>query len=186
MSEKETSSDFIKESTLVKITNLDEKKLEALSEFDCGEKSINEYLVNDALEDSRLGITKTWLYYDEGDLKGYFSLTTDKMTIIKASKAREKMHVKMNYKGIPSIQIHHFAIDKRFQKNKEEKNGQHLMDIVLYFIKYNILCHTGACLITVFSLKSAVGFYKKMGFEKTGDSRDQINSAMGFFTSDLY
>lgn len=90
MCEKDSSSDFIKESTLVKITNLDEKKLKALSEFDCGEKSINEYLVNDALEDSLLGITKTWLYYDEGDLKGYFSLTTDRMTIIKASKARKK------------------------------------------------------------------------------------------------
>lgn len=184
--EEETSDlSLLQEDTLVKITNLNATQMKLLEEFDCGVQSINDYLKKDALEDSQLGITKTWLFFEGGNLIGYFSLTTDRMTVIKRSTVHKKLSVKLNYKSIPSIQIHHFAVNKIYQK-KPEKNGQHLMDIALYFIKYNLLSMTGACLITVFSLKSSVGFYKKIGFEKTGDSRDQTNVAMAFFTADLF
>ena len=91
----------------------------------------------------------------------------------------------MREKQIPSIQIHHFAIDERYQKS-QERYGERMMLYCLAFIKEAILSILGACLITVWSIKGSTGFYSKMGFEKTGDSRDQVNTSMAFYTADLY
>lgn len=174
---------------LVKITNANKNELNQVFSFDCGNDTINAYLKEDAFIDAQLGLTKTWLYFKNTKLIGYFTLTVDRITIIKSSNISKHLKQNKDYKerlnlnNVPSIQIHHFAIDKTYQN---QKLGSEMMDYVFLYIKDNILCNIGACLINVFSIKKAVPFYKRLGFEKTGESRDTSNVSMAYLTKDLY
>ncbi|SDN56361.1 hypothetical protein SAMN04487774_1031, partial [Enterococcus faecalis] len=60
-----------------------------------------------------------------------------------------------------------------------------LMYYVFSFIKLTILPYIGACLITVQSEKDVQHFYRKVGFEKTGDTRD-CNISMAYTTNQLF
>lgn len=171
-----------------KVSNLDKKDQKEMNSFSCGIPEIDCYLHEDSYNDTCYGVAKTWLLFANNNLIGYFTLTADKMKVIRTSNIRLKLQethdtTNVSMKSIPSIQIHHFAVHTKYQN---KGYGRIMMEHVLVFIKELILSNLGACLITVQSLKSAVGFYEKMGFEKTGDSRDQMHPAMAFHTNDLF
>ena len=153
-----------------KISNLNTEEKALMKAFSCGKPEIDSYLKSDALEDLTFGITKTFLFFMEIENKkrlvGYFTLTTNPV-----------------YKrSIPGIQIHHFAIQKDLQN---QKFGINLMYYVFSFIKLTILPYVGSCLITVQSEKDVQNFYRKIGFEKTGDTRD-CNVSMAYTTNQLF
>lgn len=176
---------------IVKITDISAKEMDLLNSFECGKPQINSYLKEDALEDARLGLTKTFLFFEDNleqnpVLLGYFSLVTDRVQVISKSTVKKKMrvsgynHVQKDF--IPGIQIHHFAVSSSYQR---KHIGQTLMYYVLVFIKKFLLPYVGSCLITVQSERDVVGFYNKIGFEKTGQCRD-VNVAMALLTSEIY
>ncbi|EOY0651181.1 GNAT family N-acetyltransferase, partial [Listeria monocytogenes] len=68
-----------------------------------------------------------------------------------------------------------------FQK---QGTGEVLMNYLITFIKLKILPNVGATLLTVYSLKEAVGFYSKIGFEKTGCHSD-VNVNMALVLSEV-
>nr|WP_240422356.1 GNAT family N-acetyltransferase [Listeria costaricensis] len=72
-------------------------------------------------------------------------------------------------------------MDKRWQKNNL---GEFLMFRVIAIVKENILPNVGATLLTVHALNESVGFYQKLGFEKTGDDIDK-NTNMALILSEV-
>ncbi|MBC1502078.1 GNAT family N-acetyltransferase [Listeria weihenstephanensis] len=84
--------------------------------------------------------------------------------------------------SIPAVQIHHFAVSKNYQA---QGYGSQIMKMLIVFIKVTILPHMGASLLTVNSIKSAVEFYHKQGFDKTGNNRDTANTNMALILSDV-
>ena len=172
-----------------KISNLNTEEKALVEAFSCGKPGIDSYLKNDALEDLTYGITKTFLFFMDIEnkkvLAGYFTLTTDRVLVTRNSHMHEKLNKWKNpvYKrSIPGVQIHHFAIQKDLQNRKF---GINLMYYVFSFIKLTILPYIGACLITVQSEKDVQHFYRKVGFEKTGDTRD-CNISMAYTTNQLF
>ncbi|EAC4538604.1 N-acetyltransferase, partial [Listeria monocytogenes] len=70
------------------------------------------------------------------------------------------------------------------EPHQNKGNGVILMNYLITFIKIKILPNVGATLLTVYSLKEAVGFYKKIGFEKTGCHSD-VNVNMALVISEV-
>ena len=52
-----------------------------IGDFDCGNKDLNEFLLNDSKKymDRRLAVT--YIIESDGDMVGYFSLSNDKLTV---------------------------------------------------------------------------------------------------------
>lgn len=172
-----------------KLSNIDEEEKALVEAFSCGKDHIDAYLKEDALEDLKFGITKTFLFFmsieGEKQLISYFSLTTDRVTVTKKSNAAQTLATWENpvkRTSIPGIQIHHFAVDSRFQG---QGHGANLIYYIFEFIKATILPHLGACLITVQSEKDVKGFYSTIGFVATEQQRD-CNVSMAFPTNDFF
>ncbi|GEM_PF-2116147 len=180
---------FLEEIDINKIDNLNEEEEALLKAFSCGKKHIDDYLHSEALEDLSFGITKTFLFFGPIDgskeILGYFTLTSDRVLVTRKSKTEKGLKDWSNpvkRESIPAIQIHHFAVNKKFQRRGI---GSNLIYYVFQFIKSSILPNMGACLVTVQSEKDVKEFYKKIGFESTGQTRDS-NCGMAFLTKDFY
>lgn len=73
------------------------------------------------------------------------------------------MYTTRDFSEYPAVEILYFAIDKTYQKRGL---GFTLMIHALTTINETVHQHVGASLVTLTSLDSAVGFYKKAGFEE--------------------
>ncbi|MBC2142832.1 GNAT family N-acetyltransferase [Listeria innocua] len=162
------------------ISGLTDIERREVMKFSCGNTDIDLYLHEDALEDYSCNLTRTFVLFIEGTVAGYFTLTSDRALITRKSTLSRKLpshpHFTFHRDSIPALQIHHFAIGEPHQK---KGNGIILMNYLIAFIKIKILPNVGATLLTVYSLKEAVEFYKKIGFEKTGNySSANVNMAL--------
>lgn len=177
------------ETDFKRITKLSETEIVSLRNFDCGVVSLNSYLIEDAKEDALEGNTKTYLIYMEEKVVGYFSLVSDRVLVIRQSKLRDRKQGKKRFsrtgtKNVPAIQIRHLALDRELHR---KGYGKFFLDRILLLIRTIILPYMGATLITVYSIESAVGFYEKYGFQKTGDqSKDTINYCMALHTDAIF
>ena len=91
-----------------------------LSSFDCGDDDLNEFLKKDAFIEQKKKLSLTHLIFYQGEVIGYFSLLTDKISVknLKNREIKENMktNLKNNYKTIPSVKIGRLAIDKKYAK----------------------------------------------------------------------
>lgn len=91
-----------------------------LSEFDCGDEDLNDFLKTDALkqQESRLNVTKLIMCEDE--IIGFVSLLTDTLVIKNIKDTSIKLNIKKQLnissknKLIPAVKIGRFAIDKHY------------------------------------------------------------------------
>lgn len=168
------------------ISDLSPEERVKLKQFSSGETDIDEYLHKYAYGDQICNLTRTFVIMKTDLILGYFTLTSDRAAIIKSSKLSQKLpthdHFIHRRDSIPAVQIHHFAVDKEYQNRGY---GSQIMKTLIVFINVTILPHMGASLLTVNSIKSAVGFYHKQGFDKTGNSRDTVNTNMALVLSDV-
>ncbi|ENF1080200.1 GNAT family N-acetyltransferase [Listeria monocytogenes] len=167
------------------ISGLTDTERQEVMKFSCGNTDIDLYLHEDALEDYICNLTRTFVLFIEGTVAGYFTLTSDRALITRKSALSRKLpshpHFTVHRDSIPALQIHHFAIGEPHQN---KGNGVILMNYLITFIKIKILPNVGATLLTVYSLKEAIGFYKKIGFEKTGCHSD-VNVNMALVISEV-
>lgn len=91
-----------------------------LSDFDCGDKDLNDFLKKDALKQQKEKLNITKLVMCEEKIIGYTSLLTDTLVLknIKDKKLRLKIKGKLGItsrnREISAVKIGRFAIDKRY------------------------------------------------------------------------
>lgn len=91
-----------------------------LSDFDCGDDDLNDFLKNDALsqQNDKLNITKLVMY--DGRILGFSTLLTDTIFLknIKNEKLqfkiKEKLKINKKYKEISAVKIGRLAIRKEY------------------------------------------------------------------------
>lgn len=91
-----------------------------LSEFDCGDEDLNDFLKNDAFtqQNDKLNITK--LVICEGKIIGYVSLLTDTLILKNIrdedlkTDLKNTLQITSKNKPIPAVKIGRFAIDQRY------------------------------------------------------------------------
>lgn len=90
-----------------------------LSDFDCGDEELNDFLKNDALsqQSGKLNVTKLAICDDK--IVGYMSILTDALIFKNiweenvSSEIKEKLHLSSNNRSIPAVKIGRIAIDKK-------------------------------------------------------------------------
>ena len=95
-----------------------------LSDFDCGDEQLNNFLLDDAKHAQELRIANTFILEDEGRIVAYFCLLNDRIsrseiTGSRWKKIRAKFPVSKQFRSYPCIKVGRFAVslDYRGQKS---------------------------------------------------------------------
>lgn len=158
--------------------NLNEKH--DLSDFDCGDKDLNDFLKNDALaqQNARLNVTK--LIMCDGNIIGFTSILTDGIMIKKIRnekvklEIKEKLNINSNKKSISAVKIGRLAIDKKYAR---KGLGSHILNNILKNLKDISEKEVGFRFIIVEGYAKAFNFYvTKNGFEHLKNDENDINN----------
>lgn len=142
---------------------LSEVESKYLYNFCCGNKEIDKYLLNDALEDLKngQGVTKVFIKTDDPEIIGFYTICCSSIVVEDHSKSF----------FYPSVEIKMFAVNEKYQNmqfTKDIEDGV-LSDYLLCSIIKDINIFTeklcGAGHITLYSVKDAETFYERNGFE---------------------
>lgn len=133
-----------------------------LTDFDCGDDDLNDFLKNDALaqQNENLNVTKLVMY--EGKILGYTSLLTDTLLLrnIKNEnvrlKIKEKLRVESKNRGISAVKIGRLAIDKRYS---QKGLGTHILRNILRNLKNISKNKIGFRFIIIEGYAKAFNFY---------------------------
>ena len=136
-----------------------------LSEFDCGDSDLNEFLLEDAKHFLEKRGANTYILEDEGRVAAYFCLLNDKVSkdeVIGSrwKKIRANFPSSKQFRSYPTIKIGRFAVSLDY---RGRNIGTDLMDS----IKAMLHAEHGRSafrFITVDAYLSAVPFYEKNGF----------------------
>lgn len=140
-----------------------------LSDFDCGDKDLNDFLKNDALaqQNARLNVTK--LIMCDGNIIGFTSLLTDAFILKNLKnekiklKIKDKLNLNSNKKTVPAVKIGRLAIDKRYSG---KGLGTHILGSIINNLKLKAETEIGFRFIIVEGYAKAFKFYvMKNGFE---------------------
>ena len=150
----------------IRIVRLSEA--ENLSEFDCGDSDLNQFLQYDAKDYQKGLVAVTYLVKHFGDVVGYFSLSNDKLSIKDSSKSvwrkvKKHFHHSKHRGDYPAVKVGRLAVGTKYQ-------GYDIGTRILDFIKYTFINRnrTGCAFVTVDALKGAVDFYTKNSFRLLG------------------
>ena len=144
--------DYLKENyTITKLSNTDD-----LSSFSCGLKDMDNFLIEDALNQQKEHLNVTYLAYCNTELLGFFSLLTDNITV---NCIKEKIN--KTYDIYPAVKIGRFAINKKYQSMGF---GTILLDNTCKNIQY-ISKKVGIRFITIDAYCKVVDFYFKNEFK---------------------
>lgn len=153
-----------------------------LSEFDCGDSDLNEFLLEDAKHFLEKRVANTYILEDESRVAAYFCLLNDKISRLEITNSRWKkiknsFPDNKHFRSYPSIKIGRFAVGIDYR-------GQHLGSELMTMIKVllnNNQNYSAFRFITVDAYLSAIPFYKNNGFkELTKKDEDDYTRLMYF------
>lgn len=140
-----------------------------LAEFDCGEQSLNGWLVRFALGNTKIGLSRTFVAMETGSVKvvGYFAVST---ASIKFDSIPEHAKHRLPKYPIPTVHIGRLAVDQSQQKRGL---GETLLVEALRRAGHASL-NVGVYAVDVVALNDrARSFYLKYGFTPLLD--DQLH-----------
>lgn len=132
-----------------------------LSDFDCGDNDLNEFIKEDALIWQKVHLARIYIMiYKEQQVVGFFFLSNDAIKLKSDERENTPQLKGKILSEFPSVKIGRLAIDKRFQG---KKLGDKLLKIAIAFARkgYKLF---GCRFVTVDSYVNAVKFYEKYGF----------------------
>ncbi|MEA2003928.1 MAG: GNAT family N-acetyltransferase [archaeon] len=165
-----------------------------VSRFESRTADLNAFLKEDALENQKELVNKTFLCYHFNQLVGYITFTTD---IIEKEEVQKEGRIRVPYKEYPAIKIARLAVDKKYERRGV---GEFLL-LAAVGKALKMSDYVGCRFITVDSKQDSIGFYEKRGrFELAkkqknkpyptmyldillGKARHVINTELGDFKS---
>lgn len=154
-----------------------------LSNFDCGDDDITNWLKEDALNYKKERMANTYLFLKETVVVAYFCISNDSLNDLGEVKGftnkiwnrfhkRNSIPNPKRFRNYPAIKIGRIGVDSKYHKTGI---AYELMD----FIKgYSLLEHKPACrllLLDAYNKERQISFYKKndFGFVLDNDENDE-------------
>ena len=147
----------------------------AVKSFDCGDRDLNDFILNHAAAFQKYLIAVTYACVDVDDASkvyAYCSLANDKVAITDFKDKAEfnRFRKKRGFpnekrlKSYPAVKLCRLGVD-------ETVKGQQIGTTVLDYIKWMFVFEnkTGCRFLTVDAYLKAVPFYEKLGMERSGD-----------------
>lgn len=153
-----------------------------ISEFDCGDSDLNEFLSEDAKHFLEKRIANTFILEDDGRIAAYFCLLNDKVSRLEITNSRWKK-IKdsfpegKRFRSYPSIKIGRFAVSLNY---RGRNIGSDLMDSIKQILNTE-MSRSAFRFITVDAYLSAVPFYERNGFIQLKQKEEDEHTRLMFF-----
>lgn len=152
----------------LRVERISKKYLGIIKDFKSYEKELADFLVEDAFENQRKGISVTYLWFlrEKGVLVGYVTLLTDTIHLDEDLKRYFKGE-EINYKSLPALKIGRLAVD---DEHRQKGIGSHMIDFSIVVAKNIFENYAGCRFITVDAKRNSdsrldsIHFYAKQGF----------------------
>lgn len=142
--------------------------------FDCGEDSLNHYILKQAKQDMKRHISATYILRNNSSLLGYYTLSSTIIPLDKLQNTDESFARKLpKYPYLPATLIGRLAVNI-----KDKKNGYGkilLIDALKRSCANSKIVGSIAILVDVIN-ENASNFYQKYGFREL--KKDQLFMAM--------
>lgn len=127
--------------------------------FDCGlHPPLNKYIAQQAGQDEKRNVSKTFMYLEDGVLLGYYTLANASVALDQLS---EEQKMKMPRYPMPAVLLSRLAVDKSMQG---KGLGPRLMADFFRRV-YAVSKHSGVAFIVVDAKdEKAAAFYQKLQF----------------------
>lgn len=154
----------------------------ALSEFDCGDNDLNEFLCDNALNFADKRIANTFVLEDGNKIAAYFCLLNDKVSKQESSNSNWKNLRKgfpedKQFSSYPAIKIGRFAVDSEY---RGRNLGSDLIDQIKKMLNSNPN-YSAFRYLTVDAYLSAIGFYEKNHFKTLSPQTLSKDTRLMFF-----
>jgi len=161
---------------LIKIEKLAKKHNLKSYDFDCSDKDLNEFLLDDALNQQKKLVAVTHLCFYKEKLIAYFSLCADSIRFdTKDEKMREfrKELIKdgIEYKQVLALKIARLAVCRYYQKS-EHKIGTNLIKLI-FGKALNLSSDIGCRFVTADVKRTSMPFYEKLEFKHLLDEKEE-------------
>ncbi len=160
---------------------LETRKVET---FDCGDSNLNDFLCTEEVSRyERENLGRTYLAYYQGDLVGYFTVSSDGLRIeyLRTVKSFSKL-ARMKLETIPALKIGRLAVDRRYQnKGIGRLLIKHIAGMAL-----EIGRGTGIRLLILQAKPGSIEFYEKCGFQLTFEVKREKGRRNRTMFLDLY
>lgn len=134
-----------------------------LSNFDCGDEELNQYLREDALDHQRKLLGQTSLFIFRAQIVGFYTLCCATIKLEKPEKHKVGLE-KISFKQIPAIKIGQFAVHKEYQRMRV---GTEMISCAISGArKY---CSRAGCrfvIVDAHNKEEVISFYERNGFTK--------------------
>ena len=145
---------------------LDGKHSELLKSFQCCQKDLKDFLLDDAIPNQKKGISVTYLFFSkEKNLIGYVSVLTDNLNLNADLKEYFKQKEGIHYKSLPALKIGRLAVDDRYIR---KGIGTEMLYFSIYLAEQIYGRYCGCRFITLDAKRDpkedTTHFYKKLGF----------------------
>ncbi len=153
-----------------------------VTDFDCGDSDLNEFLLEDAKHFNEKRIANTFILEDEGKIVAYFCLLNDKVSRLEITNSRWK-EIKdsfpdgKHFRSYPSIKIGRFAVSSDYR-------GQNIGSLLMDLLKDQLFEEQSSSafrFITVDAYISAIPFYEKNGFKLLKEKDENEYTRLMFF-----
>ena len=162
---------------LVKLTSSHD-----VSQFDCGDDDLNEFLRDNALNFTEKRIANTYVLEDNGRIAAFFCLLNDKVSQQEAANNKWKKLKKgfpegKQFSSYPAIKIGRFAVSSLY---RGLYLGTILMDKIKKMLNSNSY-YSAFRYLTVDAYISAVEFYEKNKFKVLSSLTVDNHTRLMFF-----
>ncbi|MCM1142350.1 MAG: GNAT family N-acetyltransferase [Muribaculum sp.] len=162
---------------LVKLTSSHD-----VSQFDCGDDDLNEFLRDNALNFTEKRIANTYVLEDNGRIAAFFCLLNDKVSQQEAANNKWKKLKKgfpegKQFSSYPAIKIGRFAVSSLY---RGLNLGTILMDKIKKMLNSNSY-YSAFRYLTVDAYISAVEFYEKNKFKVLSSQTVDNHTRLMFF-----
>lgn len=148
--------------------NWDEISVEPLDnhhdfkDFHCESDDLNDFIKHDALPEQNCMLSRTYLFFYEGEVIGFVSLSADSVAVryLKAGDIARKKGGKAAYSNLPCILIGRLAVVKKLERRGL---GTNILNWAIGLIT-NVVCKSVGCrYITVDPKEESLPLYIKSG-----------------------
>ncbi|NPV60404.1 MAG: GNAT family N-acetyltransferase [Actinobacteria bacterium] len=129
-------------------------------DFNCGDKDLDDFIINDALVHQDANVAMTTLVRYRSEVVAFYSLATDCISLDSNEKGRIRKEYRIPYSEFPALKICRLAVCKGFQ-------GKGIGRAMVYDViglALDLQEWMGLRFLSVDAYRASEGFYKKLGF----------------------